>query len=90
MKHLFSPRSRLLSFRVTGEEYETLCEASATQGARCLSDFARKALMCAVGPPSGDLAEVDRRISALEFAVAELRRRLCAGPQSKDLEIPCQ
>jgi hypothetical protein len=37
-------RTRLVSFRVSDEEYEALLATSAAQGARSISDFSRTAL----------------------------------------------
>jgi hypothetical protein len=37
-------RNRLVSFRVSDEEYEWLRDTSVAQGARSISDFARKAI----------------------------------------------
>ena len=51
---VLSPRTRLLSVRVTREEHEKLRDIAATCGARCLSDFARDALLQAAhGPAAG-------------------------------------
>jgi hypothetical protein len=37
-------RSRLVSFRLSEQEYQTLHNSTLTEGARSVSDFARKAL----------------------------------------------
>ena len=37
-------RTRLISFRLSDEEYETLLATTAAQGARSISDFSRTAL----------------------------------------------
>lgn len=39
------PRKRLLSLRMTAEEYDRLRDASEGQGARSISDFARTVLL---------------------------------------------
>jgi hypothetical protein len=38
-------RTRLISLRITEEEYEAIRQASADGGARCVSEFARNALL---------------------------------------------
>lgn len=38
-------RTRMLTFRVTEEEFESLQTASNVSGARCLSDFLREAVL---------------------------------------------
>jgi|HigsolmetaAR202D_1030399.scaffolds.fasta_scaffold06412_3 hypothetical protein len=43
------PRSRLISFRVSQDEYENVRNASILFRSRSLSDFARLALMTVVG-----------------------------------------
>jgi hypothetical protein len=83
---MVKPRSRLLSFRMTGEEYDKLRTASDAQGARCLSDFARTALLQAVetGPaglgPCLELAKLEKRIEALTRSLELLLRNPRPGP----------
>ena len=38
-------RTRLISLRITEEEYQAIRQASADGGARCVSEFARNALL---------------------------------------------
>ncbi len=47
------PRNRILIFRLTQDEYETLQAASS--GARSLSEFARGKLLGSIGPPGIDV-----------------------------------
>ncbi len=71
-----------MNFRVTDEEFERLKSASALQGSRCLSDFARSVMLttavpspqpAAPGEPGSDrLLAVERRLSALESSVARM------------------
>jgi hypothetical protein len=44
-------RSRVINFRVTADEFERLKAASEQNGASCLSDFARNALLIAASHP---------------------------------------
>jgi uncharacterized protein (DUF1778 family) len=83
---ILQPRTKLVNFRVTDEEYEALRHASIARGARCLSDFARIAVMqaasAAITTPAIDVAPTphlvvfDRRISAIETQVARLVNHL--------------
>jgi len=41
---VLKPRSRMISIRLSQEEYEGLCRLSAVTGARSLSDLARDAM----------------------------------------------
>lgn len=71
-------RTRLVNFRVTDEEFERLKAASALQGARCLSDFARCVTLGQpnLHPISGSyddrLLSFDRRLTAIECSMARL------------------
>jgi hypothetical protein len=96
MKTVQRPRSRLLSFRLTGEEYEQLRIASAEQGARCLSDFARAALLRAKEAPEcragesrscTDLTRLEHRIAAIETGLVALRR-LLATDETPETPVP--
>ncbi len=71
-----------MNFRVTDEEFERLKNASALQGSRCLSDFARSVMLTTAGAPvppqrspepfDTRLLSVEQRLSALESSVARL------------------
>ncbi|HYP07122.1 MAG TPA: hypothetical protein VER03_12900 [Bryobacteraceae bacterium] len=77
------PRTRLLSLRVTDEEYRRLRDTAEGQGARSVSDFARTALLASAHPgatgiplwrqPLDALAE---RIAKLEHDVAQVKQLL--------------
>lgn len=78
---MYQLRSRLVSFRVSEQELEHLKSASALQGARCLSDFARNATLGSMrqSPPvdgnqsiDAALARFERRLSALEDGLERL------------------
>ena len=95
---ILQPRTKLVNFRVTDEEYEALRYASIARGARCLSDFARIAVMQAASaatpavagdaPATTHLVVFDRRISAIETQVARLVNhfspRDAAAPEPKE------
>jgi hypothetical protein len=75
-------RSRLINFRVTDEEFHRLKTASARHNARCLSDFARTAILerapsVDAVPESRDavsdcLQAFDRRLTRLESNISRL------------------
>jgi hypothetical protein len=72
------PRTRLVNFRVTDEEFERLKAASDRQSARSLSDFARCVMLtqhdiCSVSGSYDDrFVSFDRRVASLERSMARL------------------
>jgi hypothetical protein len=52
---VFKRRTRLISFRLSDEEYEALLATTAAQGARSISDFSRSALCQALKRNGNDL-----------------------------------
>jgi hypothetical protein len=85
-------RSRLINFRVTDEEFERLKSAAATQGSRCLSEFAR-CVMLGTGPITaadvqsldGKLSVFDQRLNVLESDVARILDTLGSANTKADL-----
>ena len=69
-------RTRLVNFRVTDQELEQLKSASDRQGARCLSDFARKVMLSGPTLDPESLATkfvaIERRIANLETSMSRL------------------
>jgi hypothetical protein len=75
-------RNRLINFRVTDEEFERLKTASTLRNARCLSEFARSAILetaraCEPADQSyesvaGQLLAFDRRLARLESHMSRL------------------
>jgi hypothetical protein len=59
------PRNKILIFRLTQEEYQTL--QSASSGARSLSDFARTKLLRSLGEPA-----LDQQLLELKSTVARI------------------
>ena len=99
---ILRPRTRLISLRMTEQEYEKILEASAEQGARCVSDFARDALMNSARPehPQSRLTEravdacevwnaLDQRILRLEQRIDRLAERRQCRCQSVNAQ-PCE
>ena len=73
-------KARLVTFRLSAEEYELLSETSSATGSRSISDFTRNAVISQsklAGAPRGllsdDLATISRELFELD---AELRQ-LC-------------
>jgi hypothetical protein len=54
---VFNPRSRVVSFRLSEEEYEGLLEICLSHGARSISDFARIATCRYLRGSAGDAPE---------------------------------
>ena len=75
-------RKRLINFRVTDEEFLRLKHASSLRNARCLSDFARSAVLetARVSEPPHDsngsvfeqLQAFDRRLARLESGMSRI------------------
>jgi plasmid stability protein len=74
---LIQRRSRLVSFRMSEEEYSRLRTRCATAGVRSISDLARNALarlMEAENSPDGD--GLAAQVRALSIIVEDLRRQV--------------
>jgi hypothetical protein len=79
---LNSTRKRMLTFRVTEEEFEQLQAASNAAGARCLSDFLRESVLEEISqdgekrpkPASvaRQLVNVEERVNHLETKLSDL------------------
>jgi len=75
-------RKRLINFRVTDDEFLRLKHASSLRNARCLSDFARSAILETArayeAPPEANgsvavqLEAFDRRLSRLESRMSRI------------------
>ncbi len=73
------PRNRIVNFRLTEQEYDTLKNACAVQGSRCVSEFARTAVLTLAhsGPEPGSsvqtsLLNLDRKLSNLGSGIYRL------------------
>jgi hypothetical protein len=74
---IYSPRTRLVNFRLSEDEYQTLKEAAIRQGARSISDFARGAILNSVTNPRSenghvDLTGLDRKMSEIQGTVEKI------------------
>jgi hypothetical protein len=68
---IYSPRTRLVNFRLSEDEYQTLKDAAIRQGARSISDFARGAILTSVSSTRGDGGQMD--LSGLERKVSDIQ-----------------
>jgi hypothetical protein len=72
-----SPRNRVLNFRLTEQEYDEVKRAAAEEGSRCVSDFARNALLRHSRSDAGFSIEkmfrnLEQRICALDSRIYSL------------------
>ncbi len=75
---VLKPRSRLISLRLTDEEYQTLVRASRTEGARSTSDLARSAILDFLTRCTPLVGESDthERINQIESELRRIKRML--------------
>lgn len=73
----FKRKNRMISLRVSEEEYESLKHVYASQGVRSLSEFARLAIERVIGG-DGHLEEqaLESRFTVLDGKVADLQTEL--------------
>jgi hypothetical protein len=84
-------RKRLVNFRVTDEEFQRLKTASSLKNARCLSDFARSAILevartcesdrAPTDPVADRLQAFDGRLARLESSILQIIEAI-AGAKS--------
>jgi hypothetical protein len=70
------PRNRLVNFRLSQQEYETVKAVYALRGARSVSDFARTAVLRSAGVAESSHGPAQSHLSNLEHKVAELESRV--------------
>ena len=71
------PRTRLVNFRVSEDEFKSLREACETGGARSISDFARHAVLGAPEKGTNETEEVLRlRLALIEEKMGEVDAKL--------------
>ena len=80
------PRTKLVNFRLSEEEFQGLREASAQFGARSLSEFARCAVLkSSVGDSDSDgllhvrLSDIDQKVSEIESNMRQIKDYLTAA-----------
>ena len=71
--HLLAVKKRIVNFRLTEDEYQTLQKACTTTGARSISDYARSILLGALpNETRPQRPDVSHRIDQLELRVRAL------------------
>jgi len=72
------PRARVVMFRISDTEYETIAAACRMSGARSFSDFARTAVLSQAGPAGAQLRSryPADLVSDLALRVGRLEERL--------------
>ncbi len=82
-------KTRTISLRISEQEYETLKNAYATQGARTLSEFARVAMHHVIGQNGGAHSEgLEMQILALTGKLAHLEEQVSRLARVLDGEMP--
>jgi Arc/MetJ-type ribon-helix-helix transcriptional regulator len=88
---VLKPRTRLISFRLSDEEYRELAKLCASRGARSLSEFLRSALLKMVGAREAaagldpamarEVRRLRRLVKALDSRVNGLCTQVQTGPE---------
>ena len=86
---LLARRTRVVSFRLSEEEYQDLMNLCTARGSRSLSDFARWATFCQLenpvtnGHPEGSIQHLYRKLSVLDGEVKRLAKVIDASEDSE-------
>ena len=72
MAALLKSRSKLVSFRLSPEEYDALRQACIASGARSISDFAREAVLRGIETHHGSKSFLGDDLATLSFRLEEL------------------
>jgi len=73
---ILKPKNRILTLRLSEEDYYVLREASARDGARSLSDYARDSLFRTARTPSGVVHDLRVRMAEFEAEMVSLSERV--------------
>lgn len=76
------PRTRLVYFRISEDEFNKFCGLCEAQGIRSLSELARLAVRSML--ESGRTTDLSERLSELERCILELNSHLRALPQVQE------
>jgi hypothetical protein len=80
--NLLTAKNRVVNFRLTEDEYQTLQKACSTTGARSISDYTRSVLLGALPDDTGvQRPDMSRRIDQLEMRVTALSAAIRAIEQ---------
>ena len=69
---VYRPRTRLVNFRLSEDEYLILKDTCARSGARSVSDYARAAVLSPASPCSDCWDRIETVVSQLESRVIQL------------------
>ncbi|WP_321476835.1 ribbon-helix-helix protein, CopG family [uncultured Paludibaculum sp.] len=73
---LFNKRSKMVSIRLSDDEFRRLREVCEATGARSISDLAREAMHRLVDMPHNGHAPMESRLEQLDQKVSNLQARL--------------
>ncbi len=74
---VYRPRTRLVNFRLSDDEYLTLKDTCARSGARSVSDYARAAVLSGAAlAPAAPASPCSERWERLETVVNQLESRV--------------
>lgn len=73
---VFKPKTRMISFRISEEEYQSVQQASLSHGARSVSDFSRECLLHLLHQPAAGAPRtaLDSKIEQLSSEFKMLNR----------------
>jgi hypothetical protein len=83
---MLNPRNKIVTFRVSAEEYRRLCEACAAQGVRSVSELARAAMQLLIAGNSvtvtlhDEVKELRTRVQYLSTELERLSRQVGREP----------
>ena len=69
---VFKPRTKLVYFRVSEDDFQEFSRACEREGARSLSDLARSAMQQAMNGPKSEDAAASSHLNQLESLIGEL------------------
>jgi len=81
-----NPRYRVVTFRLSSNEYEIVHKASEQEGARSLSDFARNAVLDRAAKPRNSVREQLRVLSSRSEQLFEMLLELDRRIRERDAE----
>ena len=67
---MLKPRHKLLTFRLTEDEYLQVKSEASREGARCVSDYARAMLLSA--PKTRRTSRFEQRLISLESSIQQI------------------
>jgi hypothetical protein len=76
------PRTRLVYFRISEDEFNKFCSLCEAQGVRSLSELARQAVRSML--QSDRTADLSQRLNELEQCILELNNHLRALPLTRE------